>query len=144
MKRILSPLDGTADAERVLPLLGVLAQGGGTIRLLHVAPVPDNVIGADGYTVAYADQESARLQAQASDYLHSIETRLGAPVEVTVRFGDPATEIFAEAESFGADMIVVSTATRSSVKRALLGSVAEAVGRRARPAVLLYRPPRPD
>jgi nucleotide-binding universal stress UspA family protein len=39
-------------------------------------------------------------------------------------------------------MIAVITGTRSSVKRALLGSVAEAMLRRAPVGVLLYRPPR--
>lgn len=35
-----------------------------------------------------------------------------------VRFGDTAVEILAEAEPFGADTVVVTTGTRSSVKRA--------------------------
>jgi nucleotide-binding universal stress UspA family protein len=63
-------------------------------------------------------------------------------VDHVVRFGDPVPEILTEAEAFGADTIVVTTSTRSSVKRALLGSVAEAMLRRARIGVLLYRPPR--
>jgi nucleotide-binding universal stress UspA family protein len=142
MKRILSPLDGTADAEHVLPLLGALAHGGADVRLVYVAPKPGNVIGADGHTVAYADQERARLQALGAAYLESVQLRLGAPVGAAVRFGDPATEILAEAECFGADTIVVATATPSRVKRALRGSVAGAIARRARAAVLFYRPAR--
>ena len=59
-----------------------------------------------------------------------------------MRFGDPVAEILAETEAFGADTIVVTTGTRSSMKRALLGSVAEATLRRARIGVLLSRPPR--
>lgn len=59
-----------------------------------------------------------------------------------VRFGDTTAEILAEAAPFSADTIVVTTGTRSSVKRALLGSVAEAMLRRARVGVLLCRSPR--
>ena len=46
-----------------------------------------------------------------------------------------------KAEEFGADTILVSTETRSSVKRALLCSMAESMLRRAPVGVLLYRAP---
>lgn len=59
-------------------------------------------------------------------------------MESVVRFGDAVTEILREAEDFGADLIVVSTAGRSGLKRAVLGSVAETVFRRARTPVVLY------
>jgi nucleotide-binding universal stress UspA family protein len=56
-----------------------------------------------------------------------------------VRFGDETAEILVEAEAFGADLIAVSTAGRSGVGRALLGSVAEQVFRKAAVPVILYR-----
>jgi len=140
MKRVLVPLDKTEAAESVVPLIADLAAAGATVKLMHVAPVPDNLIGVDGHLVAYADQEVARLEAEWTDYLLSIEARLPAGIEHGVRFGNPTAEILAEAETFGADTIVVTTATRSTVMRAL-GSVSEAVMRRASVGVLLYRPP---
>ncbi len=142
IKRVLVPLD-TADAtDDILPIVAMLATGA-TVRLMHVAPVPSNVVTSDGQTIAYADQEMARIEAQWSDSLRDSATRLrGGAVDHVVRFGDATAEILTEAEVFGADTIVVTTGTRSSVKRALLGSVAEAVLRRARIGVLLYRPPR--
>jgi nucleotide-binding universal stress UspA family protein len=142
IKRVLVPLDTTETTEDILPIVAMLATTGAIVRLIHVAPVPDNVVTPAGWTVAYADQEMARVQALWSDSLGDTAARLHGAVDHVVRFGDAASEILTEAEAFGTDTILVTTGTRSSVKRALLGSVAEAMLRRARGGVLLYRPPR--
>jgi nucleotide-binding universal stress UspA family protein len=146
MKRIVVPLDGSPLAESVLPVVVDLARAsGGSIRLLRVEPLPNNCVDADGRVVAYADQEMARLEAEGLDYLRSVATRLGAlPIESCVRFGDPLDEILKEAEAFEADLIAVTTAGRSGLGRAVLGSVAERVFRKAETPVLLYRPSRVD
>ena len=142
MKRIIVPLDASPVAEAVLPAVADLARaGGGSIRLLRVEPLPDNCVDASGRVVAYADQEMARLEAEGLDYLGSVAVRLGAlPIESRVRFGDPVDEILKEAEAFDADLIAVTTAGRSGLGRAVLGSVADRVFRRAATPVLLYRP----
>jgi nucleotide-binding universal stress UspA family protein len=59
-----------------------------------------------------------------------------------VRFGDPVAEILRDAEQFKADLIAVSTGTRSALGRALLGSVAEQIVRKADVPVMLLRPGR--
>ena len=134
------PLDETVQAEGVLDMVADMARGAGaTVRLLHVAPVPDNVV-SDGRIVAYADQEAARLENEGLDYLRAVEVRMNNfPVESAVRFGDPMPEILAEAEAFGADLIVMSTKAASGISRVVLGSVAEQVLRKAGPAVMLVR-----
>jgi len=139
-KRILVPLDGSTTTEAVLSLVGDMAYGANaTVKLLHVARVPDNVYGADDRLVAYADQEIARLEAQHLDYLATAEAYLGdVPVERAVRFGDPVHEILREAEQWGADLIAVTTAGRSGLGRMVLGSVAEQVFRKAGLPVVLY------
>lgn len=139
-QRILVPLDETVQAESVLGMVADMARGAGAaVRLLHVAPAPDNVV-SDGRVVAYADQEGARLENEGLDYLRAVEVRMnGFPVESAVRFGDPVTEILAEAEAFGADLIVMSTKAASGISRVVLGSVAEQVLRKAAPAVMLFR-----
>jgi nucleotide-binding universal stress UspA family protein len=144
-KRILVPLDRSPLAEAVVRLVADLARGSGaSVRLLHVAPLPQNLV-VDGRVVAYADQEMARLEAEGLDYLRSLEFRLEEiPVESVVRFGDETDEILLEAEAFGADLIAVSTAGRSGVGRAILGSVAEQVFRKAPVPVVLYRTASPD
>jgi len=142
MKRIVLPLDGSLVAESVLPVVADLARaGGGSVRLLRVMPLPNNCVDADGRVVAYADQEMERLEAEGLDYLRTVETRLGGlPIESHIRFGDPLDEILKEADDFDADLIAVTTAGRSGLGRAVLGSVAERVFRKAGTPVLLYRP----
>lgn len=143
-KRILAPLDHTSAVESVVPLVGDVARSAGaTVRLLHVAPLPGNVATPEKRVVAYADQEMDRLEAEHSERLRvAAETHLaGVPVECVVRFGETATEILSEIEAFGADLVAVGTRTRSSLSRALLGSVAEELVRKAPVTVMLVRSP---
>src|SRR6266496_409635 len=73
-KRFLVPLDRSPAAESVVTLVaGAARDTGGTVRLLHVAPVPRNVLTREGVVVAYADQEMARLEAEGLDYLRGVE-----------------------------------------------------------------------
>ena len=145
-KRILVPLDHSPIADSVVSLVADLARGShATVRLLHVAPEPENMIDRDGRVIAYADQEMASLEAEALDYLQTVELSLwDLPVEAVVRFGNPVAEILRESEEFGADLIVVSTAGRSGLKRTVLGSVAETMLRRARTPVVLYAAAAPE
>ena len=56
----------------------------------------------DGQVVAYVDQEATRLYVRWLDYLRTVDgLLLDIAVEREVRFGDPLTEILAEAEEFG-------------------------------------------
>ena len=73
---------------------------------------------------------AARLAAAAAD--------LGADLDVTTTMmsGVPAHAICAYAQRVSADLIVMGTHGRIGVSRAVLGSVAEAVVRHARCAVM--------
>jgi nucleotide-binding universal stress UspA family protein len=140
-KRILVPLDHTTAYDVILPVVADIARGSGaTVRLLHVAPAPEPVV-SEGRVVVYANQETSRLENEWLSTLQVSEPLLiGVPVERRVRFGAPVEEIVNEAEAFDADLIIVTTTSRSSLKRGVLGSVAEQVMRRAKPPVLLLRP----
>jgi nucleotide-binding universal stress UspA family protein len=141
IKRVLVPLDHPGAVDDVFPVVSALASAGANVRLIHVALMQDNVVTPRGLTVAYGDQEMTAVETLWADAVQPTLARLdGAAVDHVVRFGDPVREILAEAERFDADTIVVKTGTRSSVKRAVLGSVAETLLRRARVGVLLYRP----
>ncbi len=130
IRKILVPVDGTTGSESVLPTIAELAQAEDSkIRLLHVAPHPKEVR-SDGRVVAYADQETTRIEQEVGAYLRRIASGLGTvDVEVAVRFGEPVKEIVAEAQSSGADLIAMATHRRSGVQRIVKGSVAEQVGR---------------
>ena len=141
-KRILLAVDYSPRADAVATIAAETARGAhATVRLLHVAPEPSEVHDGYGRVVVYADQESESLHSQGLDYLRALEAHfVGVPVESVVRFGDPVALILDEAEAFGADLIVVGTAGRSGIGRALLGSVAERVFGKAPVPVMLVRP----
>lgn len=140
-KRILVPLDHTTSGEAVLPLVADLARSAGsTVRLLHVDPVPSNVVSASGRVIAYADQEMARLEAEGLAYLDASAALLqGIPVERVVRFGDPAQEMLIEAEAFGADIIALTTSIRSPLRWTLSRNRAARIFRKSKVPVLLLR-----
>jgi len=140
-KRILVPLDEGVHAASMIEAIGALARSSGAIvRLLHVAPVPQSLSDDYGHVLVYADQETARLEAEGLDYLHAASLGLdGVCLEYAVRYGDPIEQILDEAESWNADLIAMTTRGRGCIERALLGSVAEHVFRKAPMAVTLYR-----
>jgi nucleotide-binding universal stress UspA family protein len=140
-KRILVPLDGTEEAEAGLDLIADAARGGGAVvRLLRVMPMPENICDLDGHILAYADQEGARLEAEAMDYLSCAAVRFdGATVEAAVRFGEPVPEILLEAETFAADLIAMTARRTCSLTRLMLGTTADQVTRRVDIPVVLYR-----
>jgi nucleotide-binding universal stress UspA family protein len=141
-KRILVPLDGTDESNDVIALVADAARGGGaTVRLLQVCPYAENVIDDDGRVIAYADQETMRLENEAMDHLATVAIRFdGAEVERTIRFGDPVTEILLEAEAFGADLIAMTARRRHRLSQFVLGTTAEQVCRRTDVPVMLVRP----
>ena len=141
MKRILVPLDLTSEPDAVTRVVADAARGAGaTVRLLHVAPVSDAIVDSSGRIIAYADQESARLEAEALDYLRTLEIAFDdVAVEGVVRFGDPAEEILREADEFGADLIALTTPPDAGL-RCFCGTVSR-VWRRANAAVMLLKPP---
>ena len=141
-KRILVPLDGRESSEAGAHLAAELARGsGGSVRLLQVHPVPEQRMGEFGRVVAYADQEMARLTAEGRDYLESVEARLGpVPAETVVRFGEPQEEILTEAETFDADLIVVTAARRTGwLSRLTRGGIGERLLHDSTVAVVLVR-----
>ena len=141
-KRILVPL-GTHEADQaVLPTVAAVARdGGATVRLLRVYPVPDLVVGSHGRIVAYADQEMDNLSRRGVMDLEAIAdtTLAGVPVETVVRFGDPVEEILTEADAFGTDLIALTTTDRSRLRRALFGGTTDDVTRKAAVPALVLR-----
>jgi len=138
-KRILVPLSLTEHAHSVLPLIADMARSsGGTVRLLHVAPLPSERVNADGRVVAYQSQEMERIEFDRLSALNGAAAELeGVPVESVVRFGAVGREIALEAEAFGADVIAMSESRRRSIWRSLVGVVARVLRRSETPVLLL-------
>lgn len=140
-KRILTPIGSGEHSEAIVPVVSALAHhAGATVRLLRVFPVPDLVVGSHGRTVAYSDQEMARLTAEGLDDLGRIEAQLdGIPVESIVRFGEVAEEILLEAEAFDADLIALATSGHGRLRSALAPGVAGRVASKAPVPTLTLR-----
>lgn len=140
-KRILAPIDARERHETIVPIVAALARdAGSTVRLLRVFPVPDRVIGNHGQTVAYSDQEMARLTAEGLDELQRVEAELiGVPVESVVRFGEPAEEIVREADSFHADLIALGADRQGYLRTALAPGIADRVAYKSSVPTLTLR-----
>jgi len=140
-KRILVPIGAGERSEAIVPVISALAHGAGsTVRLMRVFPVPDRVVGSHGRTVAYSDQEMARLTAEGLDDLGRIEAQLdGIPVESIVRFGEVAEEILLEADAFDADLIAFATSGHGRLRSALAPGVAGRVASKAAVPTLTLR-----
>jgi CBS domain-containing protein len=135
---ILVPLDGSPGSESVLPAVGELARArAARVRLLRVAVSPPAVEGPDR-VIAYADQETSRVELQTLAYLKGLESALpGLDVDRVVRFGEAAEEIVKEAADARVALIAMATHRRRGLDRALRGSVAETVERASSIPVVL-------
>jgi len=142
---ILVPLDGSRGSESVLPTVGELAHAqAARVRLLRVAPEPQ-AVEADDRIIAYADQETSRVELAGLAYLKQAAQALpGIEVELAVAFGDAAEEIVKDAQASRADLIAMASHRRRGLDRAIRGSVAETVERAsAIPVVLVPYGPEP-
>ena len=139
-KTLLVPID-IADVETARPALDravALAQASeGTVRLIHVRSL---------VPVAYMDFVPAAFDAdqqrEAEMALAEIAASLPLPTErvsATVRLGSVYNEILEEAETTGADLIVVGS-HRPTMATYLLGSNAATIVRHATCSVLVVRP----
>jgi nucleotide-binding universal stress UspA family protein len=136
-EKILVPLDGSRLGESVLATLTRFARvRPRSILLLHVfTPALHR-----GRAAAYHSFSEERMTMER--YLTRVGDRLrrgGGEVRALLRSGDPAEEIVDCARRERVDLIAMSTHGRTGLRRVLLGSVAEAVVRRARRPVLLVR-----
>ncbi|HEY0809384.1 MAG TPA: universal stress protein, partial [Longimicrobiales bacterium] len=138
---ILVPLDGTVEAESVLPHAVEFALMGNAELLLTKMVVPSFdvaiTIGPDSLR-RYLDH----LRDQAEAYLAKVAARLPSDLRVrtAAATGETAAAgILACAEREKADLIAMVTHGRRGWQRIALGSVAESVTRNASMPVLLVR-----
>ncbi|MXR50977.1 universal stress protein [Halovenus sp. WSH3] len=109
------------------------------LLLVYVVKPVGNYTDAAGYTRAQYRQEFDRAESMLETASESIPA--DRPVEHVVRHGRPAHEILRVAADRGVDHVVVGSRGRDGAKRLLLGSVAEAVARRASVPVTVVRHP---
>lgn len=140
-KRVLVPLDGSAVAEGVLPLLESIAGPLDLeVTLLRVLqPLPPEII--EGTKHLVLEDVPARFE-EARGYLLTIARALeatGVRVAVDVRRGEPVAEILDAVKAAKADLVAMTTHGRSGIGRLLFGSVAEAVLRHSDVPVFMMK-----
>lgn len=143
--RILIATDGSecsrhalSEAQRLLALEAA--------EVTVIAVTQPVAVGVDPYILApppmdpaFYDREREHTDAALAD----AERRLadgGVKASLVSREGDPAREILAFADEWGADLIVLGSHGRNALERLMLGSVSEAVVRHRHGAVLIVRP----
>ena len=127
-QNILIPTDFSGSAEHAVQhALTLAAREQAQILLLHVLP---------GLAVPGTED---RRQATAEQWLQDLARQASVPVHTLVVWGDPAVEICRVAQERQCDLIAMSTHGRTGRTLELIGSVVDAVVRRAPCAVLIFR-----
>src|SRR5579859_5703829 len=95
-QHILVPLDGSAQAEAILPQVMPLARTyGSSLTLLRIIE-PPQVIGPLGGPLVIPEELPEELEREAHDYLAGVARRLtgqGVSVRIKVLHGNPAFSI---------------------------------------------------
>lgn len=132
-QRILIAVDASDDADQVLEAAaGVGPKSEDSYHVVTVIPpIMDGVSGMGGASFAASwplkDME-ATISREITDGVRERVARFGiSPDRVAVLYGRPATEIHAQAEKLGADLIVIGSHGRKGLSRVMLGSTANGV-----------------
>lgn len=144
-QRILVPVDGSETSKRGLQEALRLAQTlDASVRILHVVDESGAIMNTDVAGANVADLME-RMAANGGEILHDaveIAGREGVAAESALKeniTGGIAECVLREAESWGAELIVMGTHGRSGLVHAFLGSEAEKVVHETRVPVLLVR-----
>ena len=172
-KKILVPLDGSALAEEILPLVCDMRQAnGGEIILFHCVD-PETLDQTDPNERAFLEEIRWHAKPRAEEYMRRVARSIGAHhqqtaaqrhpalaaqpdsqppplpgsppgIQTHVTIGGTAVEILRFAEREGVDLIAMSTHGRSGLGRWVFGSVADRVVQGSTVPILMRRPHQPD
>ncbi len=136
--KILFPSDFSHTGDAALEMATALARdAGATLVIVHVEEHPMAYGGGDVY-YGVAEPATDDLRRMLED-IKPADPQV--PYQHRLITGKPASAIARLAEDENIDMIVMGTHGRSGLSRLLMGSVAEAVVRRAKCPVLTYKQP---
>jgi nucleotide-binding universal stress UspA family protein len=131
---VVVPIDLSEFSLKALDAARQIVEDKANIRVLHVLPKPDRV----DYTI---NDEARGLQTRAvlSAFLqeHGYEK-----MSITVRIGDPSTEITNFANEINAGLIVIPSHGRGMFTKMLLGSTTDRVTHLAHCPVLVLKEPK--
>jgi nucleotide-binding universal stress UspA family protein len=139
-KRILVPLDGSARAERALPVAACIAHAsGGSVVLVQVATI---LVTYPSY-LASSSSALETMEPELTDaksYLEAIaqsEVLQGIETQIQVLYGATAPAILSTASAYQVDLIVMTSHGYTGTERWVLGSVSQKVARHSPVPVLV-------
>jgi len=147
-QKILVPLDGSARAERAVPIAARIAQTtGGTVVVLHVVHLlveyAPYLVQAPALTETALNEELEHANAYLARVARSPALE-GIKTETEAFFGVEAYTILTFARASKVDLIVLCSHGRTGFKRWALGSVAQKIARHSTVPVLLLREGAPE
>ena len=139
-KKILLAADGSDDSKLALQMATNMAVGlGAELHVVYVAIISPWVLGGKLSDTEY-DRLKSEQQRVLDNLVLQIESLGGGVAEAYFRVGQRADdEIIRLSEELDADLVVVGSKGRSTLKRALMGSDAESIVRYARHPVMVVR-----
>lgn len=143
-RKILVPIDGSPASNRGLAEAITLAKDqGANLRLVHVLEQP--ILGPGAEAVVYLDNTADLLSEAGRELVARAEAAaresgLQSESRILENGGKRAADaIVAEAQAWGADLIVLGTHGRRGAERLIMGSDAEEIVRSSPVPVLLVR-----
>jgi universal stress protein A len=134
-EKILFPTDFSHTGDAALEMATALARDSGALLLIAHVQEPAEAYGGGAF---YGIQEP--LTEQLRKMLHEVRPTDPAVVfEHRLIAGDPGAALARLADEENVDLIVMATHGRTGFRRILMGSVAEAVVRRANCPVLTWK-----
>jgi nucleotide-binding universal stress UspA family protein len=137
-KKILFPTDFSHCSDAALPVATSLARDAGARLLIAHVEEPPMAYGGGEMYYGMPDPVTEDLRAML---LRVVPPDAQVPYEHHLVVGDPAVAISDLAKSEGVDLIVMGTHGRTGLRRLLMGSVAEAIVRRAPCPVFVLKEP---
>jgi nucleotide-binding universal stress UspA family protein len=142
MKTILVPVDLSDRSNRVCDAACDLAKAtNAKLVVLHVVVAPPIVLNTYGFATAELGGMMRELEKRASRQSLALgrrcEKRLGRPVRVIQKTGDPVPVILAKARELKADCVVLGSHGHTAAYDLLVGSTTQKILRRARSPVLV-------
>jgi nucleotide-binding universal stress UspA family protein len=139
-KKILFATDFSTTANEALEFAATLAkESGAKLLIVHVAELP-MAYGTGEMYYGLPEPDTTELHRMLKEV---VPTHPAVVHEHRMLSGNPASEIVELAKAEDVDLIVLSTHGRTGLTRALMGSVAEVVVRRATCPVLTLKAKQP-
>jgi len=133
-KRVVVALDGSAPAEEIFPYLRSMREAIDEMLVVHVVPMV-SLPSADAVTV------QGRLALQAEKYLmHVYDLIPRSRVRLRVETGAPAERIIAVCDEVDADLVAMTTHSKSGLGPVLFGGTARTLVNSLRIPILLVKP----